>query len=196
MNGVNAAELAEQHVYLAEACATRFIAKMPPHVDTDAYRGTALEALVVAAQRFDATRGVPFNVFAWGRMWWAMTDESRLADWHSRLERVRGETLDGLPLSGAPISLDKTHDSEDGGGGSLVDLLPARGGDFADIACQRLDVLAALRELPARYRVALLASMIGVPQLDLAPVFGVGGQSRVSQIEKAARRQLVEKVAA
>ncbi len=191
---MNADELAEQHLHLAEVCVSRYVAQLP-HGDHDAYHGAALEALVLAARRFEASRGVPFHTYVWSRMWWAMQNESRGADWHSRLERTRGETLDGNPLGPPPASLDQANDPGDGVGDALIDTMRARGGgDFADTACRRLDVLAALRELPVRSQKVLLASMVGVRHIELAPSLGVHA-SRVSQIEKSSRESLVAKLA-
>jgi RNA polymerase sigma factor for flagellar operon FliA len=77
--------------------------RVPRHVHADDLTSAAMMALVLAAQSFDAARGVPFSSYATVRINGALLDELRSMDWASRSARSAGRSLEAVTeqLSGA-----------------------------------------------------------------------------------------------
>jgi RNA polymerase sigma factor (sigma-70 family) len=185
------------HIEHAKAIAEKFLKRLPPSVDADAYRGAALEALVRAAAAFDPEHGQSFNTFASIRMWFAMQDEARQLSPNSRgaiaaarrgerhVIRHRSGRERELPFGvQVPLHAPVREDSEM----TLADVIPAP---------EELEsklVVAELRDrinrLGPRHRFVLLARMRGYTQVEIAELLGVT-HCRVSQIESRA----VQKVA-
>jgi RNA polymerase sigma factor for flagellar operon FliA len=70
------------------------LAKVPSHVSRDELSSAAMMALVVSAQGFDASRGVPFARFAAIRIRGALMDELRSMDWAARSVRGRAREVE------------------------------------------------------------------------------------------------------
>jgi RNA polymerase sigma factor for flagellar operon FliA len=70
------------------------LAKVPAHVGRDELSSAGMMALVVSAQNFDASRGVPFARFATIRIRGAIMDELRGMDWAARSVRSRAREAD------------------------------------------------------------------------------------------------------
>ncbi|SOD71348.1 RNA polymerase sigma-28 (SigD/FliA/WhiG) subunit [Jatrophihabitans sp. GAS493] len=70
------------------------LGRVPAHVSRDELTSAGLFALVVSAQNFDDSRGVPFARFAAIRIRGALMDELRGLDWASRSVRGRARQAD------------------------------------------------------------------------------------------------------
>jgi RNA polymerase sigma factor for flagellar operon FliA len=89
-------ELVESHLPLIGHLVRKTMARVPRHVHSDDLNSAAMMALVLAAQSFDAERGVTFASWATVRINGALLDELRSMDWASRSARTAGRTLDGV----------------------------------------------------------------------------------------------------
>src|SRR4051812_47780113 len=87
-------ELVEQNVPLVGYLVREMLARVPAHVSRDELTSAGMMALVVAAQGFDAGRGVPFARYAAIRIRGALLDELRGMDWAARSVRTRGREVD------------------------------------------------------------------------------------------------------
>jgi RNA polymerase sigma factor FliA len=65
------------------------VARKATHVSRDELASAGALGLVMAAESFDPTQGVPFGAFARRRILGAIADEMRSADWASRTARRR-----------------------------------------------------------------------------------------------------------
>lgn len=65
------------------------VARKAPHVSRDELASAGALGLVLAAERFDPSQGVPFGAYARRRILGAIADEMRSADWVSRGTRQR-----------------------------------------------------------------------------------------------------------
>lgn len=83
-------QLVVDHLHIVGA-ATAYVASRLTHVSRDDLASAGAFALVRAAEKFDATLGVPFGAFARGRVNWALKDELRSMDWAPREVRVRAK---------------------------------------------------------------------------------------------------------
>ncbi len=72
------------------------LAKVPSHVSADELSSAGMMALVVSAQNFDDSRGVPFARFAAIRIRGAIIDELRGMDWAARSVRGRAREADAV----------------------------------------------------------------------------------------------------
>ena len=70
--------------------------KVPAHVNRDDLTSAGMMALVVSAQGFDGSRGVPFARFAAIRIRGALMDELRGMDWAARSVRGRAREADSV----------------------------------------------------------------------------------------------------
>ena len=88
--------LVEDHLGLVQQVVSQVAGHFPRHVDRrDLARAGAL-GLVEAAQRFDASRGVPFERFAARRIRGAILDAVRAVDWAPRSVRAAGRNLEAV----------------------------------------------------------------------------------------------------
>ncbi|GLW93132.1 sigma-70 family RNA polymerase sigma factor [Actinokineospora globicatena] len=71
------------------------LARVPAHVRRDELFSAGSEALVAAANAYDASRGVPFPAYAAVRVRGALLDELRGQDWASRSVRGKVRKLEG-----------------------------------------------------------------------------------------------------
>jgi RNA polymerase sigma factor for flagellar operon FliA len=72
------------------------LAKVPAHVSRDELTSAGMIALVVSAQTFDGSKGVPFARFAAIRIRGAIMDELRGMDWAARSVRARAREADAV----------------------------------------------------------------------------------------------------
>ena len=70
--------------------------KVPGHVSRDDLASAGMMALVLSAQNFDESRGVPFASFAGIRVRGAIMDELRSMDWAVRAVRTRAREVDSV----------------------------------------------------------------------------------------------------
>jgi RNA polymerase sigma factor for flagellar operon FliA len=70
--------------------------RVPSHVSRDDLTSAGMMALVVSAQNFDPSRGVPFARFAALRIRGALMDELRGMDWAARSVRGRARDADSV----------------------------------------------------------------------------------------------------
>jgi len=82
-----------EHYPLAQAIARRTWKRLPKGVDLDDLTSVAVMGLIEAVQRFDASRGVPFNTYAKHRILGAIMDSLRSQDWVPRSVRRRADEL-------------------------------------------------------------------------------------------------------
>src|ERR1700712_2474470 len=68
--------------------------RLPAHIGRDDLTSAGMTALVLSAQGFDHTRGVPFARFAAIRIRGALVDELRSMDWASRSVRGRAREVE------------------------------------------------------------------------------------------------------
>ena len=87
-------DLITSHIPLVHHLVREVLGRVPAHVDRDDLVSAGMLALTVAAQGFDASRGVPFAAFASIRIRGALTDELRSMDWASRAVRSRARDID------------------------------------------------------------------------------------------------------
>ncbi|ALX67020.1 sigma-70 family RNA polymerase sigma factor [Microbacterium sp. XT11] len=88
-------QLVIDHLHIVSA-ATAFVASRLTQVSRDDLASAGAYALVRAAERFDASLGVPFGAFARGRVTWALQDELRSMDWAPREVRARAKEMAGV----------------------------------------------------------------------------------------------------
>lgn len=89
-------ELVRQHLPLVGYVVRETLTRVPGHVRGDDLASAGMYALTVAAQRYDDSRGIPFNRYAVTRIRGAIVDELRGMDWASRSVRRRSRELDDV----------------------------------------------------------------------------------------------------
>lgn len=87
-------DLVTAHIPLVGHLVRETLARVPGHVDRDDLTSAGLTALVLAAQAYEAERGVPFARYASTRVRGALLDELRSVDWATRGVRRRARDLD------------------------------------------------------------------------------------------------------
>lgn len=155
---------------------------LPVALDVDDLMSVGFVAVATVWDRYDASRGVPFEVFAAPRVAGAMVDAIREADWTPR--SVRRRAKDGAQMR-ALVSLDESQ-----GSGAVGDSLPDHSADDPGAGMEdrelRSALAVALNRLPERDRLILtLHYFSGVALRDIAEALGVTG-SRVSQLHSRA----------
>jgi len=88
-----AEQLTISHMPLVGHIVRETMGRVPSHVSRDDLTSAGLTALVLAAQAYDADRGVPFDRYAATRIRGAILDELRSIDWASRSVRRRARDL-------------------------------------------------------------------------------------------------------
>ena len=88
------AELVEQNLPLVGHLVREMLARVPAHVSRDELTSAGMMALVVSAQGYDPSRGVPFARFAAIRIRGALLDELRGMDWAARSVRTRAREVE------------------------------------------------------------------------------------------------------
>src|SRR4051794_17443425 len=88
--------LVEKNLPLVGHLVRELLAKVPLHVSRDELTSAGMMALVVAAQGYDAERGVPFARYASIRIRGALLDELRSMDWAARSVRTQAREMDNV----------------------------------------------------------------------------------------------------
>jgi RNA polymerase sigma factor for flagellar operon FliA len=112
--GPQVEKLVQENLPLVGYVVRETMARVPGHVQRDDLASAGMYALVLAAQAYDAERGVPFNRYATTRIRGAIVDELRGLDWASRSVRRRSRQIEelrgdlavrlGRPASGAELA--------------------------------------------------------------------------------------------
>jgi RNA polymerase sigma factor FliA len=89
-------ELIETNLPLVGHLVREVLAKVPVHVSRDDLTSAGMMALVLAAQGFDPTRGVPFARYAAIRIRGALLDELRSMDWAARSVRTHAREMESV----------------------------------------------------------------------------------------------------
>jgi RNA polymerase sigma factor for flagellar operon FliA len=84
----------EQHLTLVEQVVVQVAVNYPRHVDRGELVRAGVLGLVEAANRFDGSRGVPFERFAAQRIRGAVLDAVRAADWAPRSVRAMSRRVE------------------------------------------------------------------------------------------------------
>lgn len=84
----------EEHLPLVRHIVFQVATHFPRHVDREELARAGTLGLVEAAQRYDESRGVPFNRFAAQRIRGAILDAVRAADWAPRSVRNLARSVD------------------------------------------------------------------------------------------------------
>jgi RNA polymerase sigma factor for flagellar operon FliA len=87
-------QLIVTHLSYAKKIAHKIIAQLPSHLDKDDLISAAVIGLIMAAERFDPSRGVTFKVFSEQRIRGTIIDELRAQDWLSRSLREKFKLLE------------------------------------------------------------------------------------------------------
>lgn len=88
------AEVIEAHLPLVDHVVFQVAVHFPRHVDREELARAGALGLIEAAQRYDGSRGVPFERFAAQRIRGAILDAVRAADWAPRSLRRASRTLE------------------------------------------------------------------------------------------------------
>lgn len=86
--------IVEQHLPLVRHVVLQVAGHFPRHVDRQELARAGALGLVEAAQRYDESRGVPFDRFAARRIRGAILDAVRAVDWAPRSVRALGRALE------------------------------------------------------------------------------------------------------
>ncbi len=105
-------ELVEGNLALVGHLVREMLTRVPAHVGRDELTSAAMMALVVSAQSFDASRGVPFARFAAIRIRGALMDELRGMDWAARSVRGRAREVEAVRTT-LTASLGRTPRSDE-----------------------------------------------------------------------------------
>jgi RNA polymerase sigma factor for flagellar operon FliA len=84
-----------RHTRTVKAVAREIRARLPSHVELDDLVGYGTVGLVIATDRFDRARSVPFEAYARSRIRGAILDALRKADWVPRGVRRRSRLIEG-----------------------------------------------------------------------------------------------------
>lgn len=85
-------QLVVDHLHIVGAATAQVAARLT-QVSRDDLASAGAYALVRAAEKFDASLGVPFGAFARGMINWALMDELRSMDWAPRDVRARAKEV-------------------------------------------------------------------------------------------------------
>lgn len=87
-------ELIVTHLGHARRIVRKIASQLPPHLDRDDLMSAAVIGLIMAAERFDPSRGVQFLTFAEQRIRGTILDELRAQDWLTRSLREKFKRLE------------------------------------------------------------------------------------------------------
>jgi RNA polymerase sigma factor FliA len=192
--------LVEDNLALVGHIVREIMTRLPAHVNRDDLVSAGMAALVVSAQGYDESRGVPFARFAAIRIRGALVDELRSMDWASRSVRGRAREVEqvrnqlAVTLSRSPRADEVANSmgvsvSElsaiDAGASMMPD--NQRGPEQLLLDREQLGYLHdAIDELPERLRYVVRAYFFEQRQMsDIATELGVT-ESRISQLRAEA----------
>jgi RNA polymerase sigma factor for flagellar operon FliA len=204
------------HTGLAKGIALRLAGRVPKSVDLDDLIAAGMLGLIDAADRFDETRGIPFEAYSRRRIQGAILDALRAEDHLTRRERRIGREADRAEERmrvkvKRELTVEETHqarrgvprtlphaqtfvpveDADDGTLGTSLDAF-ARLSTAEDIGQLR----DAIAELPERERQILaLYYEEELTYREIGSILGVS-ESRICQILRVVLRKLKERLAA
>ena len=120
--------LVEAHLPLVRHVVLQVAGHFPRHVDRQELARAGALGLVEAAQRFDPSRGVPFDRFAARRIRGAILDAVRAVDWAPRSVRALGRHLE---------TIEQELASANGSSPSPADVAAAMGMTSTELAAAR-----------------------------------------------------------
>jgi RNA polymerase sigma factor for flagellar operon FliA len=124
MQDAEQARRIERHLPLVKHVVLQVAVHFPRYVDREELARAGALGLVEAAQRYDETRGVPFDRFAARRIRGAILDSVRAADWAPRSVRNLGRKLEQVEQQLA---------TEHGGAPTVDDMAQALGMTRGDL---------------------------------------------------------------
>lgn len=142
-------KLIEDHLELARRAAATVWPRVRQHIEFDELHALARAGLAEAAARFDPTRGVQFQTFAWYRVHGAVVDGLRRA---TSLPRRTWQQLVALRAAGEYLE----HRSERDAGATLRGAPPVQGAT----------ALASVRSALSAIRTMYLTSLEAITNLD------------------------------
>ena len=80
-----------EHIKLVNCIALRLISRLPDNIALDDLISTGVLGLIDAIEKYDSSRGIPFENYAKIRVKGAMLDEIRSTDWVPKSLRQRGK---------------------------------------------------------------------------------------------------------
>lgn len=86
-------QLIREHMSLVDIVVQRMVPQVPSFMTKDDMTSAAMEGLIDAANKYDATKGAKFRTFAEYRIRGAIYDEMRKLDWFSRSLREKHSQL-------------------------------------------------------------------------------------------------------
>lgn len=95
-SSVDVDALVREHLALVGHAVRSAMSRVPGHVSRDDLASAGMLALVLAAQRYDESQGVPFPAYASTRIRGAILDELRAMDWASRSVRRRAREVEDV----------------------------------------------------------------------------------------------------
>lgn len=161
---------------------------LPQGVETADLVSYGVLGLAEAWERFDAGRGVAFDVYAIPRVRGAIIDAIRAGDWVPRKARQKARST-GAPVM-ALVSMNGRSEHSPAEADRLAEEQMPLPGEELDAAETRRELLAAINRLPDRERLIVSLRYFEGNQLaDIAGLLGVT-ESRVSQLHTRALRML------
>ncbi|NOQ46518.1 MAG: FliA/WhiG family RNA polymerase sigma factor, partial [Desulfobulbaceae bacterium] len=86
-------QLIREYMSLVDMVVQRMVPQVPSFMTRDDMKSAAMEGLIDAANKFDASKGAKFRTFAEYRIRGAILDEMRKLDWFSRSMRQKQNQL-------------------------------------------------------------------------------------------------------
>lgn len=86
-------QLIEEHIYLVKEVARTLIQKLPNHVELDELESLGYIGLLDAVEKYDSSRGVPFEAYSRLRIRGTILDGLRKEDWLSASARRKANRI-------------------------------------------------------------------------------------------------------
>jgi RNA polymerase sigma factor for flagellar operon FliA len=160
-------KLVSENLPLVGHLVREMLAKVPSHVSRDELSSAGMMALVVSAQNYDESRGVPFPRFAAIRIRGAIMDELRGMDWAARSVRSRAREVDAVRAQ-LSVTLSRTP--------KQVEVAAAMGVSVGELSALDADL--------ARAGVLSLQGFVPETGAELLPESGAGPEALILQREQ------------
>lgn len=161
---------------------------LPQGVETADLVSCGVLGLAEAWERFDADRGVAFDIYAIPRVRGAIIDAIRAGDWVPRKARQKARST-GAPVM-VLVSMNGRSEHAPTEAERFAEEQMPLPGEELDAAETRRELLGAINRLPERERLIVCLRYFEGSQLaDIAGMLGVT-ESRVSQLHTRALRML------